>query len=311
MSVVLLLAGFALLIAGGEGLVRGSVALAVRLGMSPLLIGLTLVGFGTSTPELVTSVNAALAGAPGIAVGNVVGSNTANILLILGVSALIFPVVVGGAALRRDGTAMALATLLAVAVMLSGELGRIVGAVLLLALVVYLVFAYRTGGADEADAVPDASYSVPFALLLAVGGIGVTIVGARLAVDAAVEIASALGVSNTVIGLTVVAVGTSLPELVTSAVAAMRRQGDVALGNVLGSNIYNLLGILGVTALVEPIAVPPQIMRLDLWVMLAVTLLFLALAAKLGRIGRGAGAAFVALYAGYLVWLGLGLGAPT
>ena len=311
MSVVLLLAGFALLIAGGEGLVRGSVALAVRLGMSPLLIGLTLVGFGTSMPELVTSVNAALAGAPGIAVGNVVGSNTANILLILGVSALIFPVVVGGAALRRDGTAMALATLLAVAVMLSGELGRIVGAVLLLALVVYLVFAYRTGGADEADAVPDASYSVPVALLLAVGGIGVTIVGARLAVDAAVEIASALGVSNTVIGLTVVAVGTSLPELVTSAVAAVRRQGDVALGNVLGSNIYNLLGILGVTALVEPIAVPPQIMRLDLWVMLAVTLLFLALAAKLGRIGRGAGAAFVALYAGYLVWLGLGLGAPT
>ena len=311
MSVVLLLAGFALLIAGGEGLVRGSVALAVRLGMSPLLIGLTLVGFGTSMPELVTSVNAALAGAPGIAVGNVVGSNTANILLILGVSALIFPVVVGGAALRRDGTAMALATLLAVAVMLSGELGRIVGAVLLLALVVYLVFAYRTGGADEADAVPDASYSVPVALLLAVGGIGVTIVGARLAVDAAVEIASALGVSNTVIGLTVVVVGTSLPELVTSAVAAVRRQGDVALGNVLGSNIYNLLGILGVTALVEPIAVPPQIMRLDLWVMLAVTLLFLALAAKLGRIGRGAGAAFVALYAGYLVWLGLGLGAPT
>ena len=256
MSVLFLLVGFALLVAGGEALVRGSVALATRLGMSPLLIGLTLVGFGTSMPELVTSVNAALAGLPGIAVGNVVGSNIANILLILGTAAVISPVIVGRSALRRDGTAMMAATVLAAAVMLSGELGRVVGAVLVVALAVYLVVAYRTGGEEEEPG--DApTHSVPIALLLAVGGIGVTVLGARLAVDAAVEIATALGVSNTVVGLTVVAVGTSLPELVTSAVAAARRQGDVALGNVLGSNIYNLLGILGVTALVEPIAVPP------------------------------------------------------
>ena len=304
MSVLLLLVGFALLVAGGEALVRGSVALATRLGMSPLLIRLTLVGFGTSMPELVTSVNAALAGLPGIAVGNVVGSNIANILLILGTAAVISPVIVAGTALRRDGAAMMAATVLAVALMLSGELGRIVGAVLVVALALYLVVAYRTGGAE--DGASDApTYSVPIALLLAIGGIGVTVLGARLAVDAAVEIATALGVSNTVVGLTVVAVGTSLPELVTSAVAAARRQGDVALGNVLGSNIYNLLGILGVTALVEPIAVPPQILTLDVWVMLGVTALVLVVAALAGRVGRLAGALFLAGYAGYLLWLAL------
>ena len=304
MSILFLVLGFALLVAGGEALVRGAVALAGRLGMSPLLIGLTLVGFGTSTPELVTSLDAALSGLPGIAVGNVVGSNIANVLLILGIAAAIAPVAVARTTLLRDGLAMGGATLLGAAVILYGHLGRVPGLLLLLALAAYLVVAYRTGRADEAD-VPDASgLSVPVALLLTVGGIGVTVLGARFAVDAAVEIADALGVSKTVIGLTVVAVGTSLPELVTSAVAAVRRQGDVALGNVLGSNIYNIGGILGITALVEPIDVPAQIAALDVWVMLAATALLLALGVT-GRVGRAAGVLLVALYAAYLATLAL------
>ena len=302
MAVLFLLAGFALLVAGGEALVRGSVALATRFGMSPLLIGLTLVGFGTSVPELVTSLDAALSGLPGIAVGNVVGSNIANVLLILGVAAAIAPVAVAPATLRRDGTAMALATLAGIAVILVGELSRAAGALLVAALLVYLVLAYRTGGADDGEVVAR-PLPVPLALLLAVGGIGITVLGAGLAVDAAVEIAEALGVSRTVIGLTVVAVGTSLPELVASAVAAYRGQGDIALGNVLGSNIYNILGILGVTALVQPIAVPPEIATLDVWVMTGAAALMLAFAAFAGRITRGAGALFVALYAGYLAVL--------
>ena len=300
--------GFVLLVAGGEALVRGAVSVASRLGVSPLLIGLTLVGFGTSTPELVTSLQAAFDGLPGIAVGNVVGSNIANVVLILGVAAVIAPVAVARAGFGRDGTALAVATLLCVGVVLYGALDRWLGGVLIAALATYLVVAYltdRTAAPDPAATLDAAPLPGPLwlALALALGGIAVTILGARLAVDAAVALALVWGLSETVVGLTIVAVGTSLPELVTSVMAALRRQSAIAFGNVVGSNLYNILGILGVTALVRPIVVPPQIAQLDVWVMAGATLALIAAVVLWQRIGRGTGAVFLAVYAGYTAWL--------
>lgn len=312
MVILQLALGFALLVAGGEALVRGAVSVASRLGVSPLLIGVTLVGFGTSTPELVTSLQAAFDDRPGIAVGNVVGSNIANVLLILGVAAVIAPVAAARSGFGRDGTALALATLLCIGVVLHGALDRWLGAVLVAALLVYLVVAYRTDRAAVADrpadpaVVPDvAPLPGPFWLTLglAAGGIALTILGARLAVDAAVALALAWGMTETVVGLTIVAVGTSLPELVTSVMAALRREAGIAFGNVVGSNIYNILGILGVTALVRPIAVPPQIAALDIWVMAGATSALIASVVLFGRVARVTGAAFLAAYAGYTAWL--------
>ncbi len=319
-----LLGGLVLLTLGGEFLVRGSVRAAEQLGVSPLLIGLTLVGFGTSMPELVTSVQASLAGSPGIAVGNIVGSNIANILLILGVSALIWPIQVPAAALRRDGVLVAATAALLVAVGLFWTLDRVVGLVFLAGLVGYIVYAFRservgttdhTAAFDKALAVegvhvvahPEApAKPTPRALLvpilMALGGLALVVFGGKVLVDAAVGLARAYDISETVIGLTIVAVGTSMPELVTSLVAALRRQAEVALGNVLGSNIYNTLGIGGATALISPTIVPPDIAYFDAFVMLGASVLLLLFARSGWRIGRREGALLLAGYVGY-VWM--------
>ena len=306
MAYLLVVGGLVLLVLGGDALVRGAVSLAGRLGVSPLLIGLTVVGFGTSTPELVTSLNAALVGAPGIAIGNVVGSNTANILLILGIAALIQPIAVASHTFRRDGAALAAATLLCVAAVLIGEIGRLAGVVLIGGLVAYILVSYlgervTASSEDAGNAKPAAP--IGRALLLAFGGIAVTIIGARLLVDGAIDLARTFGLSEAVIGLTIVAVGTSMPELVTSVMAAFRRQPDVAFGNIIGSNIYNVLGILGVTALVAPLPVPPEIARLDIWVMTGATVLLLIFATTGQRLQRWEGGVFLALYVAYTAWL--------
>ena len=304
--------GLVLLVAGGESLVRGAVALAARFGVSPLLIGLTVVGFGTSTPELVTSLQAAFAGSPGIAVGNVVGSNIANILLIFGLSAVMAPFVVSRAAFLRDGTVVLIATVAVVALAWFGDLGRLAGAVLLAGLAGYLVFAYlgeRQSLADAQDGVPDASTPAQRPVLVSLGiavfGIALTVFGARLLVNGSITLAAQLGVSDAIIGLTIVAVGTSLPELVTSIIAAIKKQGAIAFGNVVGSNIYNLLGILGITALVKPIEVPDDIARLDVWIMLAATVALAIVAATGWRATRAEGLALLASYAVYIGWLAL------
>jgi cation:H+ antiporter len=308
-----LLLGLLLLAGGGEILVRGAVGAARSMGVSPLLIGLTLVGFGTSTPELVTSLFAAFDEAPGIAIGNVVGSNIANILLILGVSALVFPLAVTPAAFRRDGLVLVLSTLACTGAILLGFLSRWVGMAFLLFLVGYIVWAYvnerRHPDAETekrehvaADA-PAGPKSIVVSLALALAGIVLTIVGARLLVDAAIELAQGFGVSDAVIGLTVVAVGTSLPELVACVIAAVRKHGDVALGNIIGSNIYNVFGILGVTALVHPIPVPPEIARLDVWVLVATTALLMLFLRTGWTLKRWEGGMFVALYGGYVTYL--------
>jgi cation:H+ antiporter len=305
--------GLVLLVVGAELLVRGSVTLARRMGVSSLLIGLTLVGFGTSTPELVASVTGALKGSPGIAVGNVVGSNICNVLLILGVSALIYPLATTRRAFKRDGPVLLGASLVLFPVGWYGFLSRPIGAIFIALLAAYVIYTYRTEKVDpnasgalhsaEAEQVPALPMSWPVATLLALAGIGVLVAGAYLLVDGAIQIARGYGISETIIGLTVVAVGTSLPEFATSAVAAFRREADVAIGNVVGSNIYNILGILGVTALVQPIAMPAEIMAFDIWVMLAAAVVLVVFALSGLRINRWEGGLLLAGYAAYIAYL--------
>ncbi|HUF85940.1 MAG TPA: calcium/sodium antiporter [Thermohalobaculum sp.] len=301
-------AGLVLLLLGGESLVRGAAGFAARMGVSPLLIGLTVVGFGTSTPELVTSLEAAFAGSPGIAIGNVVGSNTANILLILGVAAVLVPIPVARRAFLRDGTVAALAALACLGVVLMGSLERLAGVALVAMLAGYIVFAASRERVEvaEGDGIIPRGMGVPAALAFALGGLVLTILGARLLVGGAIELAEVAGVSDTIIGLTIVAVGTSLPELATSLMAALRRQPEIAFGNIVGSNIYNVFGILGVTALVHPIPVPPEIAAFDIWVMLAATAALTAAAVTGWRITRREGAAMLAAYAVYIGVLAAG-----
>ena len=311
MDFVLIGIGLVGLLLGGELLVRGAVGVAARLGLPPLVIGLTLVGFGTSTPELLTSVQAALAGAPGIALGNVVGSNTANILLILGLGALLFPVAVTAGTFRRDGVALAGATTLCVAATLMGRIGPIWGLVLVVGLAAFLLVTLRSSRGAPGDApdseLPGLGAPLGTSLVFSVAGLAVTVVGAGLLVNGAVSLAEDFGVSEALIGVTIVAVGTSLPELATTLVAARRGQNDVAFGNVIGSNIFNVLGILGITALVEPLAVAPQIAAFDIWVMTAATAALIAVAVTGWRITRGEGAALLAAYVAYIGWLAASL----
>jgi cation:H+ antiporter len=266
MILITLLGGLLLLWLGGETFMRGSIAVARRLNVSHLMIGLTLVGFGTSLPELITSVTAALRGSPGISVGNVVGSNIANVLLVLAIAALIRPVRCRPEAFYRDTVALAAATVVGTALILLGHIGRLHGSILVAGLAGYIVLVYlkdrpRPSAADRviigkaglADSAPDTLFR---AAILVIVGLSAVVGGSWLLVSGATKLAVILGVSKTFIGLTIVAVGTSLPELVITAVASLRGRSDVALGNIMGSNMFNTLGILGVTAIVAPIDVP-------------------------------------------------------
>ncbi|MFN3274605.1 MAG: calcium/sodium antiporter [Paracoccus sp. (in: a-proteobacteria)] len=301
-----LFAGLIGLFFGGEALVRGSVGIARRMAIPPLLIGLTVVGFGTSTPELLVSVDAALRGVPDIALGNIVGSNIANILLIIGLSALVWPIRVMGSTLRRDTGVMMAAALVLVPVFATGQMGRVAGMALVAGLVAYLVWAYRQPGeavTGSGDASPPAPMRVSVLWVLA--GLVALMTGARFLVDGAVSIARGYGISEAFIGLTIVAVGTSLPELATSLIAALRRQSEIAIGNIVGSNIFNVLGILGVTALVAPIPVASRFLTFDLPVMIAVSIVLTALLLTRPVIGRGVGVVMLAGYMAY-IWAAQG-----
>ncbi|WP_439469105.1 calcium/sodium antiporter [Blastomonas fulva] len=318
MQGLFLLLGLVLLIGGGDVLVRGAVRIAERLRLSPMLIGLTVVGMGTSMPELAASVQASLAGSPGIALGNIVGSNIANALLILGAAALIAPIAVQSKALWRDGGVATLAAMALLAAGASVGLSRAAGFAFLCAMAGYIYFAYRQERAgaphgaayDRAIAMEEVdpalvphdkpTASLATALALFAVGLALIVAGGVVLVDAAIQIAQQLGISDAVIGLTIVAVGTSFPELVTSVIAAYRRQGDIALGNVLGSNIYNILFIGGITGVVAPTAVPASIMGFDLWVLLATSVLVMVLALTGRRLGRIEGLTLVAAYCVYL-----------
>lgn len=300
---ILIGAGLFFLALGGDFLVKAAVDIAARLGVSPLLIGLTLVGFGTSTPELVTSVQAALVHAPGIAIGNVVGSNIANILLIIGLSAMLMPIAASASATLRDGLIMVATAVLLAWVSLKGTLNFDMGVAFLGALAVYVLTAWafeRTNpDSDRTITVHDTS-GLGLSLVIAMVSIGVLILGANFLVEGSIRLARSSGFSEEFIGLTIVAVGTSLPELFTSVTAALKRQSDIAIGNILGSNIYNILGILGVTSMVHAQAVPDQIAHFDNFVMIGASVLAVVWFAAMRGIGRFGGLVFLALYAGYI-----------
>ena len=301
----LLALGLALLFGGGDALVRGAVSLAARLRVPPLLVGLTIVGFGTSMPELLVSLQAAMAGLPDIAVGNAVGSNTANILLILGLTMLVAAVPTRIDGLGRDLAAM-LASAFALAVVAwTGTLSAPVGIAFVAVLAGYLGYCAKTGRSESVDIV-DAARLMPVwqALALVGGGLAALVFGADCLIDGATRIARAFGLSEAVIGLTVVAVGTSLPELATSVTAAFRRQPEIAIGNIVGSNIFNILGILGVTAMLAPVPIANRIATFDIPVMLVASLALAALLFAIpGRAPRLAGLPFLAAYGWYCATL--------
>ncbi|WP_425089889.1 calcium/sodium antiporter [Stappia sp.] len=323
---VSLIGGLVVLIVAGDVLVRGAVSIAERLGIPALVIGLTIVAFGTSAPELFISLGAAIDGLPGIAIGNVVGSNVANVLLVLGMPALIASTSCREKGATRNSIFMVVISLVFIGMCFHSPIGRLDGAILLMLLGVFFWESVRatrnhraanghgsaTATATNGDDEDDAEVDLPFdevdgvpenpalaIMFIALGLIGLPL-GAHFTVEGASALASSWGVSDAVIGLTVVALGTSLPELVTSLVAAVRGHTAVALGNVIGSNIFNLLAIMGITAAFVPLSVPAEVLKLDLWVMLASALLVLAFSVFHVTIRKPSGVILCALYGLYI-----------
>lgn len=313
LNIGLVVVGLALLIAGGEAMVRGASNLAVRVGISPLVIGLVVVSAATSAPELAVTVGAVLEGEPGLAIGNVIGSNIANILLVLGLSAVLSPLVIQRQVVRFDIPVMLGISLLLVVVSLDGVLSLWDGVLLLAGLVLHAVMSIVVGRKESQEATTVASQmplkSKPvrlwLAVILVIAGVGLLVVGAQTLVTGAVNIATDLGVSSLVIGLTVVAIGTSLPELATSIVALRRGERDMAVGNIVGSNIFNIGLVLGLPAILfaEGIPIPDAAIALDLPLMLAAAVALLPIAFTGFIIARWEGSLFVALYIAYLLYL--------
>ncbi|MEE9300478.1 MAG: calcium/sodium antiporter [Alphaproteobacteria bacterium] len=310
MIALYIVAGFALLLLGGEFLVNGSVALARRLSVSPFLIGLTVVAYGTSAPELVISMDAAVRDAPELAVGNIVGSNIANILVVLGSAALFSAVKCDRRLLAREIPVLALATILFVAFSMNLTIVLWHGVVLLSVLVGFTAYSYayerrhHTVSKELWEKEEAEVTLVPRALWLTIvfmaGGLAAIIIGAELLIEGSVDMARRLGVSESVIGLTLLALGSSLPELATTIVAAYRKHADIALGNVLGSCIFNILGVVGLVALVLPLPIAAEIRRFDMWVMAGVLTLPMLLALTGVRLGRLGGMLCMAAYGGYI-----------
>ncbi|MEO6065119.1 MAG: calcium/sodium antiporter [Lysobacterales bacterium] len=307
-AIASIFAGLILLAFGAEGLVRGSTSIALRMGVTPLVIGLTIVAFGTGSPEMVVSLQAALGGNSDLALGNIVGSNICNVALILGIAALARPLHVRSTLLLREVPVMIGVTLLLAALLYDGVLGRIDGVVLAAGAVVYTVVIYRAArrdrdsevAAEYADELPKAAQSWHRSALLVAGGFAGLLLGANILVSGAVVIAKALGMSQVVIGLTVIAIGTSLPELATSVVAAMRNDADVAFGNVLGSNILNILLILGVVAMIEPVSAT-GLRPIDLGVLIGSAVMVYPLMWRGRILNRWDGAILLGGYAAFVV----------
>ncbi len=322
MTIVLLVAGLVLLVGGAELLVRGASHLAVVVGISPLVVGLTVVAFGTGAPELAVGVSAAAGGSTELALGNVVGSNLVNTLAILGVAALVTPLIVQQKLVRREVLLVIVATVVVWLLVLDGGLSRGEGAGLLLAAVAYTTWAVLVGRRESPEVT--AEYEAEFATdpsarhwsvdlgLIAVGLV-LLVLGSTWLVDGAVAIAETLGLSELVIGLTIVAIGTSLPEAATSVVAGLKGERDIAVGNIIGSNLFNLLAVLGASALVSPVGVPApgRSADLDLPVLIGAAVLCLAVFFTGWVIERWEGALFLALYVAYVVHLLLDVGETT
>ncbi len=308
--------GLIVLLVGGDILVRGAVSLAQRLGVSPLVVGLTVVAMGTSMPELVVvldaaRMDAALDQAAEISIGNIVGSNIANVLLVLGLPALLQPIACDAKGLRIDTAIMVAASILFGVVCLGGVVVWWHGAVMAAALAGYIAWCYRAAlvgrgpeehYTEEVHEYENADRPLWRSIFYLLGGIAGLIVGAEVLVEGAVALAMAAGVSEAVVGLTVIAIGTSLPELATAVMAIVHRHSSLAIGNVLGSNLFNILGVTGVAALVVPLPVPPEILEFDLWIMIVAAVAVMPFVWRRAPIGRAAGAVFIAGYAAY-IWV--------
>ncbi|WP_149586835.1 calcium/sodium antiporter [Tabrizicola flagellatus] len=304
MTYLLFVVGLGILVAGGEALVRGASAIARAFHLSPLLIGLTIVGFGTSAPEMIVSVQAALAGQPGIAIGNVIGSNISNVLLILGISALIAPLIIPGRKLWRDLAFMLGATAIVWFLLLDGQITRTDGLILLAGLAAFLTTAVIAGSGHPPEPGTETIGPNWRPWIMTGAGLAGLVIGARLLVDSATTIARDFGISEAVIGLTIVAVGTSLPEMATSVIAAFRKHTEIAVGNIVGSNIFNIFGILGITALVAPIPAEARFAAVDMWWVAGSSVGLAAVAFVLGGLPRIAGAGLLAAYGAYLAFIG-------
>ena len=298
-DLALVAGGLVLLTVGADVLVRAVVTLAKRLGLSTLLVSLTVVALGTSLPEFFVVIKAQIENAPGIGMGNIVGSNIANLLLILGVGAALKPLATAPATLQRDGVAMLAGAAVFVVGTSMGVITPWIGALFLLLLTSYFAFCVWKDGDIEAE---DDAFDVGplFAFLAALAGLAALIVGSDLLVRGGVSLARGWGVGETVIGLTLIAVGTSLPELATTLAAVRRGHPEVILGGVLGSNLFNLLGVVGLAAIIKPIPVPPEIMRLDLWLMALATIVTLVLLRTGWRLDRREGGLMLAAYGAYV-----------
>ncbi len=314
---VSILIGLIILFAGGEATLRGAVSLARLLGVSTAMIGLTVVGFGTSAPELVVTLRASLGGHPDIGVGNVVGSNIANILLVMGVGALIYPLTCEARAIWRNATMMLIVAILLVLLALNGRVGSIEGGLMVVALCSFLGWSYvrdrrhqsaagdlHSRELDQTGDLPIGRFRIGFYLIF---GLAALVGGAALLVEGATGIARSFGVPESVIGLTLVAIGTSLPEVAATVVAALRRHTDVAIAGILGSNVFNVLGILGIAALVKPLPVADDISSIDIWVMLAASLLILPILATGWRVSRREGAVLLFLWTAYVASMAMRL----
>jgi cation:H+ antiporter len=316
--VVFFVLGLGALVLGAELLVRGASRIALSLGISPLVVGLTIVAMGTSSPEVAVSVGAVLNGSTDIAVGNVVGSNVFNVLFILGISAIITPLVVHSQIIRQEVPIMIGASLILAVMIVDGGLSRMEAALLLGLLIAYLVFLVRQSRAETKEIRDEYAAGVPrkgewdshwaAQVLLIVAGLGLLVLGSNWLVDSAVAFARALGVSDLVIGLTIIAAGTSMPEVATSIMAAIRGERDIAVGNVIGSNTFNILGCLGISGVVSSsgLDIAPAILNFDVWVMIAVAVACLPVFLLGRQIGRRRGLLFLAYYAAYVVYLIMG-----
>lgn len=310
MSILLLAAGLVLLVIAGDALVRGSVASARRLHIPPIVIGLTVVAFGTSAPELIVSMEAALAGAPGLAIGNAVGSNISNSLLVLGLPAVFAPILLSERGIRRSAIFMIAVSVLLIALGWDGRISQLDGLILFTLLVLYLTYSgivassarshsLRAAAAEEAE--PEETLSVPKTLaLLAFGIVGLAF-GGKLTTVGALGVAEMFGLADSAVGLTIVALGTSLPELAAGLAAAFHRQTGVVIGNVIGSNIFNILGILGLTAMLVPLHIAPSILHFDVWIMIAAALAMVPIAFTTRRINRYEGALMTLAYIAYVI----------
>ncbi len=312
---LLLVGGFGALYFGAEWLVYGSANLARRLGVPAIVIGLTIVSLGTSAPELAVSLTAALQGQTDIALGNVLGSNLANVGLVLGITAFVRPLVVGARVIQREVPIMAVITVLVFPIAMDGEISRGDGLILTALLVAYLGFVFRASGEEPpevkgvfTDFIDEGSpAAVPVSALKAVGlvvlGAGTLVLGGFTIVQAATYVARVLGVPDLIIGLTVIAIGTSLPELATSVVATVRKEADIAVGNVIGSNVFNLGAVLGITAIAHPVPVSSDVLSVELPAVLLISLLVIPFARTQSTIGRLEGAFLVLAYAGLTTWI--------